>query len=310
MPNNISAKIELLDNLSERVDYDTTDYPVSIGRGRLASYPGYRGQAHWHPDVEFIYVYSGEMDYSVNGTILKMKAGEGIFVNSQCLHFGFSDRKDCDFLCILLNPEAVAFTPSVRENFVAPLIENAEFPCLLLSADVPWQAEILKLLSGIPSGGYSELELFGIHAAFLSIWKLLFKHMPAPSHLSRAGGANISVLQKMLSFIRVHYPEPITLADIAKSGGVSVSTCCRLFKEHIRSSPIDYLRMHRVKASMELLRRSSRSISEIADAVGFSSSSYFSETFRALKGMTPREYRQEAMKNSPDEVDLQDSVEA
>lgn len=58
----------------------------------LSQYPEYRAPSHWHDDIEFICVLSGGMKYNVNGEIVNLKKGEGIFVNSGQMHSGFSDN--------------------------------------------------------------------------------------------------------------------------------------------------------------------------------------------------------------------------
>ena len=47
----------------------------------LSQYPEYRAPSHWHDDIEFICVLSGGMKYNINGEIVNLKKGEGIFVN-------------------------------------------------------------------------------------------------------------------------------------------------------------------------------------------------------------------------------------
>lgn len=89
---------------SEKVIYDKPDYPVYIRKGVLSSYPDYRAESHWHDDVEFILILEGSMQYNVNGEIVTLKTGEGIFVNTRQLHFGYSkDKSDVSlsvFYCI------------------------------------------------------------------------------------------------------------------------------------------------------------------------------------------------------------------
>ena len=64
----------------------------------LSQYPEYRAPSHWHDDIEFICVLSGGMKYNVNGEIVNLKKGEGIFVNSGQMHSGFSDNgQECGF---------------------------------------------------------------------------------------------------------------------------------------------------------------------------------------------------------------------
>ena len=52
--------LEMRDDRSEKVRYDYTDYPIYIRRALLSSYPGYAAPTHWHDDIEFIAVLSGE----------------------------------------------------------------------------------------------------------------------------------------------------------------------------------------------------------------------------------------------------------
>ena len=78
------------DDYSEKVQYDDPDYPVMISRDFLSSYPNYAAPSHWHDDIELIAVLSGQMQYSVNGEIFGLCAGEGVFINSRQMHFGFS----------------------------------------------------------------------------------------------------------------------------------------------------------------------------------------------------------------------------
>ena len=98
-------------------------------------------------------------------------------------------------------------------------------------------------------------------------------------------------MKQSLDFIHTHYPEKIGLSEIARAGSVSPGECCRIFKKTLRQSPIQYLLAHRVRKSLFLLQEEGPNITEIAQAVGFSSASYFTEVFRARMNTTPREYR-------------------
>jgi len=303
----------ILDDLSEQVEYDYADYNIYIRHDLLSEYAGYSGQAHWHRDVEFIYIYDGEMDYSVNGEIYHMEKGEGIFVNSAQIHYGFSDNKECEFLCVVFDPDMLAFSKTVRKNVIEILMKNSEMPCMLLRRDVEWQARVLDILAEFPvrsqsvdgyvsdrqatitrntdDGKADSTDLLAMQISILRIWQELYRHMPAFSREIADGNENLSVMRSMLNHVRSNYRESITLAEVAASGGVSVSKCCALFARYLSTSPINYLMQHRIRVSMTLLRTTEYSITEIAERVGFSGSSYFSESFRRVTGMSPREYR-------------------
>ena len=85
--------LEMRDDRSEKVRYDYTDYPIYIRRALLSSYPGYAAPTHWHDDIEFIAVLSGEMQYNVNGEIVTLAENEGIFVNARQMAFRLLTRE-------------------------------------------------------------------------------------------------------------------------------------------------------------------------------------------------------------------------
>ena len=84
----------------------------------------------------------------------------------------------------------------------------------------------------------------------------------------------------MIEFIQQNYTVRITLADIAASGTVGQSKCCRLFAKYIGQTPKVYLTQYRLNKSKELLKNTDIIATEIANAVGFGGSSYYAETFR------------------------------
>ena len=77
--------VDLAQDRSERVRYNFPEYPAYIRSGNLSDYPHYTFPSHWHDDIELLYVTSGEMEYSVDGEILTLQAGNAIFINSKRL---------------------------------------------------------------------------------------------------------------------------------------------------------------------------------------------------------------------------------
>lgn len=55
--------------------------------------------------------------------------------------------------------------------------------------------------------------------------------------------------------------------------------------------PSNYIQLTRVNAARELLERSTRLVSDIAQAVGFYDQSHFSRVFKRFRGQTPHQYR-------------------
>jgi transcriptional regulator GlxA family with amidase domain len=58
-------------------------------------------------------------------------------------------------------------------------------------------------------------------------------------------------------------------------------------------APVDLVKEIRLNKSIELIKNTDMSISEIAFAVGFKDSGYYSKCFRKKYDQTPREYMNE-----------------
>ena len=64
------------------------------------------------------------------------------------------------------------------------------------------------------------------------------------------------------------------------------------FKREYGVSPINYMISRRIDESKYLLAETDLSLSQIAQLLGFSSLSYFSQVFHRTQGISPKEYRQ------------------
>ena len=81
-----------------------------------------------------------------------------------------------------------------------------------------------------------------------------------------------------------------SVAELARLCGVSRSGFATRFKEVLGVGPIEYLMHWRMAVAKDELRRGTRSISEIALAVGFQSPSAFSTSFTRAVGCSPRQF--------------------
>ena len=98
-------------------------------------------------------------------------------------------------------------------------------------------------------------------------------------------------LDSLLTHMKDHCDEAMTLDDLAKRAGMSKSSLNRLFLKAVVKSPVDRLIEFRVDRAKTLLDDLSLNISEIALRCGFGDSNYFSRRFRQTVGISPRDYR-------------------
>ena len=98
-------------------------------------------------------------------------------------------------------------------------------------------------------------------------------------------------LLNMMTFIKEHYSEAVSLSDIAAAGNVSERECLRSFRRTLGTSPVQYLLSYRLSESVKLLESTELGIAEIAWRTGFENPSHFSRSFRALYGFSPTQWR-------------------
>ena len=89
----------------------------------------------------------------------------------------------------------------------------------------------------------------------------------------------------------LNYHDKITLNSLADSCNITKYYLSHQFTELYGKSPIAYLTEVRISAAKDLLTTTSYSIEEIAGSTGFSSSSYFSQTFQKICHVSPQQYR-------------------
>ena len=120
--------------------------------------------------------------------------------------------------------------------------------------------------------------------------------------LSFSGEAPGPRASKECEFIRRyidnHFKEDLTLDHLAKLAHLNKYYLSHSFRREFGTSPINYLISRRVDESRFLLQKTDHPLSLIAEILGFSSLSYFSQCFRRVEGISPTEYRKQVRHQS------------
>ncbi|MBV8327729.1 AraC family transcriptional regulator [Chryseobacterium sp.] len=96
---------------------------------------------------------------------------------------------------------------------------------------------------------------------------------------------------RIVSYLEWNIGEKHTLANVSARFGLSERTLSRLFKADMDISFLQYLKTLRIIKAIELLLNTDKSINEIADDVGYSSISAFSDTFSEFTQSRPSDLR-------------------
>jgi AraC-like DNA-binding protein len=100
-------------------------------------------------------------------------------------------------------------------------------------------------------------------------------------------------LVRVLDYLHEHYMEPLCIPDVAAGMGMSQSALFRLFKGYMHQSVSDYVTALRIGRACALLLENDDPVYLVAENVGYQNLSNFNRRFRALKGLSPRDFRRE-----------------
>jgi len=112
----------------------------------------------------------------------------------------------------------------------------------------------------------------------------LVKHVDNPSFPE--------LLRDVLQLMNTNIEEPLSVEELARCINVSRRRIERLFQTYLETTPSRYYLQLRITQARRLLLQSDTSISNIALACGFLSSTHFSHCFKDYFGISPSQARQ------------------
>lgn len=103
---------------------------------------------------------------------------------------------------------------------------------------------------------------------------------------------NNQLIDKAIGYIQNNPRENLSLADIAENAGFTLNYFDTIFRRHTGYTPVEYARIYRLTRSALDLRRTEKTVLDIALDFGYATPESFARAFRNFYGMTPSEYRE------------------
>ena len=290
------TELMLDDRQREKLQGYDPGFPYTAIDCRFDGYSGPCVDWHWHATLEINVCVSGVLKTSTQRGEYIVREGDAVLVNANVLHRNeaYEGAPGVRVQTHMFDRSLVAAAELPQRRYVAPVVEctlldalplfreNAEHRAVLEALDRAFEA------ASEEKDGY-ELEICGLlNRAWQGVYALAQPIIGARQPLPRMETAR---LKQMLGFIREHFAEDISPADIAAAAGVCERECFRCFKQELGTTPLSSLTDFRVRKAAELLRETDRSVTDIASACGFATSSYFGKVFRRRMNLSPLAYR-------------------
>ena len=103
---------------------------------------------------------------------------------------------------------------------------------------------------------------------------------------------NKNLIDKAIRFIQKNPKDNLSLQSIADNAGFSLTYFDAIFRQHTGYSPVEYSRIYKLTRSALELRRTQKTVLEIALDFGYASPESFTRAFKNFYSITPSEYRE------------------
>lgn len=283
---------------NEIVYSSITDVPIRVSYSpynKFRPFPPHTVSGmHFHDEVEFLRVESGEFLCHAGGEDYTAHAGDVIYISSRVPHATETLQYGTNSTLIQFAVENYINNSDLPgSKSLYRFITNSEDAVHVFKCDSDENRMLSSFIDRIceeisnKNTGYEHFVTAGIH----SIIGLLYRLKLMQNTESFFNNKYIDKIMPALKYIDVHYSEQITLEALSATVSMNPSYFCRVFKKATNSTFTEYLNFVRVIKSERLLTSNSGSVSDIALDVGFSSVSYFNRIFKRFKSLSPSEYR-------------------
>ena len=230
---------------------------------------------HMHHSFEFVTVFSGEMKITVDNTEYTLTKGEALLIFPHQLH-SLNSNESTHMLCIF-SPEIIKAYSSKTSG---KLPQNSKFiPSSHLIDSVNTLLDSSSLIS-------KKAVLYTLSAEFDNNTKYVEKNDEA-----------ISLLYKIFDFIDKNYQHDCSLFNLSKEVYFSYNYLSKYFKESVGTSFNNYVNQYKITKACYFLHNSTNSILQCALDSGYESLRSFNRNFKAIVGITPKEYRKNIYDN-------------
>lgn len=256
---------------------------------------------HCNPGLEIVLVEDGRLEWAVEDVSEVLNPGTIFFTLPWQVHGSLSVREPKNLISYALialeepypepvdqirMPSPLGFTPQ-EEHLISEILVSAHRHA--------WPAsELIKTLMPelvIRLSETSEINLSTSRALLKCIILELVNIIRSDQSLHAEVSPALRHIRSFLKSLHSTLDEPWSLDQMADHCGLKRTQFANITKRLTGYPPLNYLSRIRIERACKLLGEENLSITDIAFECGFSSSQYFSETFKKSIRMTPSEYR-------------------
>lgn len=246
--------------------------------------------AHWHKEIEILFLLKGELQIIVENAKYNLGAGDIILINSNQIH----SIKGSNNLILVLQ-----FVPEV----ISRVCGNEEFQQFNLNtADSNLAKKSIDKIKSILAKIGMELSKnregykFYLWSYLYELVGYIFRYCPYEIVKNGIKTEDLKKVSSIINYVTENHGDCLSIKIIAEALNMCELTLSRFFKEKTGLSILFYLQIVRINHAKSLLEPDA-SIVDIAQECGFNSLPTFYRIFKKITGSSPLEYKKSNVKN-------------
>lgn len=247
---------------------------------------------HQHKEIQISYIISGEGTYIIGDNVGDFKKGDIFVIGENLPHVFKSDeasKQNVAMISIFFSKNSFG-----DDFFNLPEFQHMQtfFEDLALGVQIKsLKEEITQLIEKFDRESKFE--------QFITFMQLLnkmcaAKRTPLSSiiNLKKYAGNEGKRMSDIFQYTMNNFQQEITLNEVADIANMTPNAFCRYFKQRTNKTFVNFLIDIRIGNACKLLAKNNDfSITEISYKSGFNNLANFNRKFKAIKGITPSEYR-------------------
>ncbi len=252
-------------------------------------YVPYRISAmHLHNEYEFLRVDRGTIRCVTMKSEFTAHEGDILFISSYTPHSTFKETLDMHTTLLQFRLPSVS---DAATRYIARFANSSQASVHVFKKGTEELSEIKKCFDAIIDE-YIEQKPFWSDYIYANL-HMLAAALYRQSVLSDSTAVNAEEIKRILpvlEYINENYADELSTCMLSKMLSYNETYFCRLFKNAVGTTPINYINFVRVCKAEKLLKKGV-GLLEVAYETGFSSLSYFNRVFKKYNHYAPSEYK-------------------
>lgn len=247
---------------------------------------------HQHKEIQINVILSGEGTFIIGDCVGDFKSNDIFVIGENLPHVFKRDdayENTAEMITLFFSKNAFGerfFDLPEFEHF-QNFFNNAALGYKVLSN----KSELSKLLSKI-----NKLPKYKQFVSFLEILNLIStakkQNLSSLINLKKYTGDEGKRMSDIFQYSMENFHKEVSLHDVANIANMTPNAFCRYFKQRTNKTFVNFLIDIRIGNACKLLaKKNDLSITEISYKSGFNNLANFNRKFKAIKGITPSEYR-------------------